>query len=270
MVYDVHDFDAEVIQRSYTQPVLVDFWAEWCMPCKMLSPILERLASQQESRWVLAKVDTEEHPQVASQFDVRGIPNVKLFVDGKAIAEFTGALPEYAVSQWLTRVLPSKSRASIERAREFIAAGDLAGARELLAEANLSDPDDQEVSVLLAQTLVFSDRPRASSLVERVDEPKHSELADAIRTLLHLLDVVDHPELLPDSHAKSLYWSAASDVKLKNFDSALGKFIDVIRTDRFFDDDGARKACIAIFKYLGEEHPITQKHRRQFGSALYV
>ena len=91
MAYDIQDFQKEVIEKSFDKPVLVDFWAEWCGPCKVLGPVLERLAEKYRDQWVLAKVNTEHFPQLAMQYNIRGIPNVKLFINGKVVDEFTGA-----------------------------------------------------------------------------------------------------------------------------------------------------------------------------------
>ena len=102
------------------------------------------------------------------------------------------------------------------------------------------------------------------------DEPRHAELREALGTLLRLLDVGNHPETLDLTPTKRQYLAAIADLRIQDFGEALEKFIDVILSDRYYDDDGSRKACRAIFKFLGEEHPITQKHRREFSSALYV
>ncbi len=123
--------------------------------------------------------------------------------------------------------------------------------------------------MLLAKILLFEDQKEANRLLQNVDGNLNNiELAEAISTLAALLK--RDKNSFVESDVKEKYLSAIADFQRKDFDSALAKFIDVIRTDRNYDDDGARKACIAIFKYLGEDHEITQKHRRDFGSALYV
>ena len=117
MSHEITDFTTDVLERSNSIPVLVDFWAAWCGPCRTLGPVLERLAEKQAGRWVLAKVDTEKFPQIAAQYGVRGIPNVKLFIKGKVVDEFTGALPERAVEQWLAKAVPGPHHAAQKSTR---------------------------------------------------------------------------------------------------------------------------------------------------------
>ncbi|MGA2622264.1 MAG: tetratricopeptide repeat protein [Bacteroidota bacterium] len=270
MPYDVSDFQKEVLERSFDIPVLVDFWAEWCAPCRMLSPVLEQLARQNIEKWVLAKVNTERLPDVASKYAVQSIPDVKLFVEGKIAGEFVGAQPEHVITQWLRKHLPSKLQGRIDLARTLIAEEREPDARKLLENIFAAEPENQEVKVLLAQLCLFDDPKTAADFVRDVEDPKFSELADAIRTLSRLVEIAVPLGDFPESISRQKYAEAVADVRSRQFDAALEKFIDIIRTDRYYDDDGSRKACIALFKFLGEEHEITRKHRRDFGSALYM
>lgn len=269
MNHEVKDFQKDVIEKSFEKPVLVDFWAEWCAPCRMIGPILEKLAEENRDNWELVKVDTDNNQEIAIQFGVRGIPNVKLFRNGKVINEFTGALPEPAIKEWLKKSVPGKFADQIEHAKILLNRGDFTTARVILEDIHRGDFNNSDVKVLLAKILLFDDFKEASRLVHNIDgKPENIELADAINTIADLLsrDEISFPE----SDVKEIYLSAINDIRKKDFDSALTKFIEVIRTERNYDNDGSRKACIAIFKYLGEDHEITVKHRRDFGRALYV
>lgn len=270
MAFDVHDFESEVVQRSHQIPVLVDFWAEWCAPCRMLSPVLEKLARQSIGEWALAKVNTEELPEVAAQYGIRSIPNVKLFYGGKVIGEFVGALPEPHVAQWLKKNLPSRNQSKIDEASLVIGARKLDKAQPLLEAVLAEEPANQQAIVLLARTYLFENPARAEQLAEHVDDPQYSEIADALKTLARLITLENDSNQLQDSPTKQQYLAAIADLRNQRFEGALEKFIDVIRSDRYYAEDGSRKACIAIFKLLGEEHPTTQKYRRDFSSALYV
>jgi putative thioredoxin len=269
MNYEVKDFQKDVIDKSFDKPVLVDFWAEWCGPCKLIGPILEKLAEENKENWELAKVDTDKNQEIAMRYGVRGIPNVKLFRNGEVINEFTGALPEPAIREWLKKSIPSKFADQIEHAKFLLNSGEVTTAGAILEDVHRGDINNSEVKVLLAKVLLFENQKEALRLIQNVDgDLNNIELVEALSALAALLN--RDKNSFPDSDVKEKYLSAIADIQRKDFGSSLSKFIDVIRTDRNYDDDGARKACIAIFKYLGEDHEITQYHRRDFGSALYI
>ena len=269
MNFEVTNFQKDVIEKSFNKPVLVDFWAEWCAPCKMIGPILEKLAEDNKDIWELVKVDTEKNQELSVQYGVRGIPNVKLFRNGEVINEFTGALPEPAIKDWLKKSIPSKFADQIEHAKILLKNGDILTAKVMLEEIHKGDVNNSEVKVLLAKILLFDNIKESKRLVENVDgNLSNIELAEAINTLAELLQRDSNSFGI--SEVRDKYLAAIVDIRKKDFDSALTKFIDIIRTDRSYDDDGARKNCIAIFKFLGEDNEITVRHRRDFGSALYV
>ena len=269
MNHEIMDFQKDVIQKSFDKPVIVDFWAEWCAPCRMIGPVLEKLADENKENWELAKVDTDKNQEIAAKYGVRGIPNVKLFRNGEVINEFTGALPEQAIKDWLKKSIPSKFANQIEKAKNILKNGDTITAKLILEDVHNGDINNNEVKVLLAKILLFDTPEEAKRLVKNVDgDLQNMEQAEAIYTLIEML--TRDANSFPNSRVKENYLSAIRNIKEQDFDSALNKFINIIREDRTYDDDGSRKACIAIFKFLGEENEITLKHRRDFGSALYV
>jgi putative thioredoxin len=269
-VIRVSDFQLDVIDRSRSVPVLVDFWAEWCGPCKMLGPVLERLADGADGRWVLATLDTEAHPRVAADWGIRSIPNVKLFVDGAVVNEFTGALPEHAVRQWLERAIPSTSAKTIAEARELLARGDAAAAETLLRPLIDAEPVSPEALILYARSILLNDPQKAAELVRGLEEPLFSDELETIAAVVRAGAIADGSAPLPASPVRDAYLAAARSMLAGDYDSALGGYVGIIREDRYYDDDGSRKACLAIFRLLGEEHEITLRHRRVFASALYV
>ncbi len=270
MAYDTDDFATDVIQRSHTVPVLVDFWAEWCGPCKVLGPVLERLADQSDGEWELAKLNTENHQDIAGQYGIRSIPNVKLFVDGEVVNEFAGALPEPRVVDWLKTAIPSKYRAQLAGARQLLTENGASGAIELIQTIVAAEPGNDEATVLLAQAFLGSDHRQAIEIVKIVEpNSKHYEAAEAIKSLAATFGSLDDEESLSDSPVKDDYIAAIRGVQSHAYEASLEGFLDVVRKDRQYDKDGARKAIIAIFKLLGEDHPLTGKYRRALSSALY-
>ena len=267
MSFELKDFQKDVIEKSSEIPVLVDFWAEWCGPCKVLSPILEKLAEKYKKQCMLVKINTDEYQQLAMEYGIRGIPNVKLFINGKVVNEFTGAMPENMIEDWLKKAIPGKYEKQIEEAEVLIDSNPEA-AKKILEMVLTNEEENEKAGLLLAKILVFEETHEALNIIKRLEgNLENTELAESIKTFSSLFNKVNS-ETLPESEVREKYISAINETKRKNFDQALVKFIDIIKTNRNYDDDGARKACIAIFKFLVEEHEITLRHRRDFGSAL--
>lgn len=269
------DFQRDVIEASYTTPIVVDFWAEWCGPCRMLGPVLESLSERARGRWRLVKVNVDAHPDVARAFNVRSIPMVMLFHEGKPVAEFMGALPEAQVVQWLDAYVPTEAAKALNEAKRLSERGDAAGAWSLLEEVVRKDPSNEEARVLLAELLFESDPDGAAKLVQ--DIPVEHPLGDRANTLRTLLRLMRSEEELTAIAAKSpdeaedwaKYLKGIEALKQRRYADALRAWIEVIRRNRELDDDGARKACVALFLWLGNEHEITQEYRPPFSSALY-
>jgi putative thioredoxin len=174
------------------------------------------------------------------------------------------------VLQWLKKNLPSRNQSMIDEANALIQEDNLDRAQPLLETILAEEPSNQQAKVLLARTYLFENPARAKQLTEQLDDPQCSEMSEGLKTLARLISLESDSDQLPDSPTKRQYLGAIADLRSQKFEAALEKFIEVIRTDRYYDDDGSRKACIAIFKLIGEEHPTTQKYRREFSSALYV
>lgn len=267
--YEVQNFQEDVLEASRTKPVLVDFWAPWCGPCRVLGPVLEKLAAEQPTAWTLVKVNTDAHPEVSMQYDIRGIPAVKLFVDGQVVDEFVGALPEYAVRQWLEQALPSEQKKLLAQAITARDAGEMDRAEGLLEAVLAAEPTNPQARVLLASLLVFRDHGRAATLAEAAAtaEPQFVQLGEAVQTLARLLTLDE--TRLPEEPGHDQYRDGLAALRTGDFAAALDHFIALLPLYRAYDDDGARKACLALFVLLGPEHPATRQYRRRFDMALY-
>ena len=260
--FEVQDFEQDVVLASEQQPVLVDFWAPWCGPCRVLGPIVEKLAQEPDTPWTLVKVDTDKHPDLSQRFGIRGIPNLKLFHRGAVVAELPGALPEHELREWLRQHLPSEEKEALWQALALLEQGKDTEALPLLQQAHAAGIP--EASVWLAQALVFDQPQQALDLLE------HAGLSDrenALRTLAQTL--LDVPLQGPASPAREPYAAGVEALRNRDFSAALDWLIQSVSLDKKYREELARKVVVAIFQFLGPTHPLTVEHRRAFSMALY-
>lgn len=261
-------FEKDVIEASSELPVLADFWAEWCGPCRALGPVLEELAAEADGVWRLVKVNVDENQEAAQAYGVQGIPACKLFHHGEVIGEFTGALPKPQVTQWLKDHLPSADKDAVARVDSLIETGQVDEARTILESHHQADPDQMDFALRLARLTFGGDPGKAVALVESIEigHPAYEE-ADAIRTLGKLAAQTDPSE---SGDGWRLYVEGNVALAEGDYGTALDRWIEAIAGGhRELDDDGPRRACIALFKLLGEQHELTQSRRRAFSSALF-
>lgn len=264
--HDVIDFQRDVIARSHELPVLVDFWAAWCAPCRMLGPVLERVAGSADGRWALAKVDTERFPEEAQRFGVMSIPNVKLFVKGEVVDEFVGALPETEVKRFLERAIPGPGSAAVDAARTRLANGDVTGARAALEAALSADPGNARARIALAELLLRSEPEAVEDMLAPLDD-EQGDRAEALRVLAHWLLQAGK---LPEGAAREPFLAALAAVRTGDWDAALDRVVATLRIQRGWAGGAARELGRAIYLLLGIEHPACEKHYRAFTGALYV
>jgi putative thioredoxin len=268
MSHDMHNFQSDVLDRSRQMPVLVDFWAEWCGPCKMLGPVVEKLANEAGGRWALVKVNTETHPELTAQFQIRGIPNLKLFHHGAVIAELGGALPEPQLRAWLVEHLPTPKREAMARARELLLAGRSAAAADLLRPLAAAHPEDAELAVLTARAVVFWDPPAAAALVAAL--PPASPWADGAALVLDFAAAFNSAEdfrQLPGGTLRDRYVAAVGRLRHEEFDAGLAGLIDLLLEKPGYDQGRALALGRAVFRHLGPRHPIAERHSRAFSMA---
>ena len=195
---------------------------------------------------------------------------MKLFVDGQIRDEFVGALPETQIVEWLHKAIPSKYEAQIEGARHLLTDNRPVDAREMLEFVVAAESDNYHALTLLAQTYLGSDPDQAVKIVENINLGSQGfEEADAIRTFAEMFKRAEYRDAFSHDAVRDLYTSSIAKVRSNDFVGALDGFIEVIKKHRNYDDDGSRKACIAMFKLIGEDHEITRKYRPMLGAALY-
>lgn len=271
MSHELQDFETQVRQRSKAIPVLVDFWAPWCGPCRTLGPVLEHMANQAHNRWELVKVNTEEHPELAAEFNIASIPAVKLFVNGEVKGEFVGALPDREIRRFLEKALPSPAAKQLAEAQRLLNEGANSAAAEQLEPVLTSEPGNLEARILMAQALLSINPERIGALVEPIGaDSEFAEKAKAVQTLARLAQLVTRPAELPQSKGREKYLAGITAVRSGDFEAALAAFIEVVERDKSYDNGGAKEACKAIFQLLGTRHPVVERSLRAFSSALHA
>ena len=272
---DDNNYEQVVLQGSHQVPVLVDFWASWCQPCKMLMPVLAKLADEYQGRFIVAKINTEEQQAIAGQFGIRSIPTVKLFRDGRPVDEFAGALPEQEIRDFLERHLPRASDGPVAKAAERLAAGDTEGALALLQEASAADPDNPRIVLGMAQvqatngdldgaeqsldqlTTEEQEKPEAKKLRAQLFFGRIAKTAGPAETVAR--HVAGHPH---DSEAR--YQLAAQQIVSNDIDGAIENLLLIVQNDRKFGDDAARLALLRLFDMLGDDPAIARYRARMF------
>lgn len=257
------DFQERVIDASHHTAVLVDFWADWCAPCRVLKPLLEKLAGEYGGRFILAKLNADQNKELVARYGVRGIPAVKAFVDGKVVDEFTGALPEAQIRAFINGLLPSPAEPIRIAAREARARGEPEVACSLLDDALQLDPDNEAAQLDLAELRIDMRHLDAARAILEAREHKARDLARlrALQARLKLRAAgsgVD-PEILTgriadDPNDLDARLQLASCLALaQDYVSALEQLLEIVRRDRHWQDDAARKSMLDLFTLLGSD-----------------
>ncbi|MBJ7534499.1 thioredoxin [Rhodomicrobium vannielii ATCC 17100] len=276
-------FVADVIEASHKVPVIVDFWAQWCGPCKQLTPILEKVVRASKGKVRLVKMNIDEHPEVAGQLQIQSIPAVFAFSQGQPVDGFMGALPESQVKTFVQRLIgpDADDAAGVEEAQRLFDEGDIAGAAQLYGAVLKNDRENADAIGGLSKCYVrLGDLARAEQVLSMT--PPAKQTAEAYLSAKAALELAKKAEPSADTAplekaiaANPRDWEARFKLALAlvakgKREDALDHLFEIVRKDRAWNDDAARQQLVELFEAWGPKDPLTQAGRQRLSSILFA
>ncbi len=262
---DESNFQTEVIERSKQVPVVVDFWAPWCAPCRLLTPILEKLAIEAGGAFILSRLNTEESPNIAMLFNITSIPNVKIFKDGRVIDGFVGALPESSIRATISKYAKTEIDKLFEKAKNNEEFGKYEDAKRVYTAILDIQPANTKAKLSLAKIFLReSNVNKAEDLIAAINEDTNE--------VINIKSFIKFAKNCGKEGNKNLdkKYSKASCLALEGkYEDALEQLLEIVMKDRGFRNDGARKAMLSIFNILGDGNELTKNYRKKLALVLF-
>jgi len=278
----MESFQQDVMEASAQTPVLIDVWAEWCAPCKQLTPVLEKLADEYKGAFRLAKVDADQQEQLTASLGVRGLPTVILVKDGQAVDGFNSALPESEVRQILEKhiEMPEDEESPYDKAHRLWEEGDIEAALAVLSEMNRSDPEDLKVLIDLAQLKAeLGDLETAEQVLESL--PAEEKMQHQAKQLAARIKFLKASAELPPIHEledaldkdpkdpNALHLLALHQILKENNAEAMELLIRLMQVDSKYKDEVAKTTLIELFDKLGNNNPDVRTYRRKLYTLMH-
>lgn len=280
MEVNAGDFYQNVVEASHKKVIVVDFWADWCAPCKVLGPLLDKVVATFGGRVILAKVNIEQNQELAVQYQVQSIPSVKIFSKGDVVEEFVGALPENQIASIIASVAGDENSEILHQADAYLDSGKLSEA-EALYKSVLAETADQSGALIgLARIAILNDDSnQAGDYLSQVSDM--DDRHDEVQSLMDILDFIkicsasggiENSITQAESNADDLeshYNLGCCYAANKSYDKALDSFLTVVKRDNHYGDGKARNAMLTLFTILGQDSDLTKKYRDLLARALF-
>jgi putative thioredoxin len=265
------DFELTVIARSHQIPVVVDFWAEWCGPCRIISPLLEKLAVEGKGAFLLARLDVDDNPVISSQYNVRNLPNIKAFRDGVVVDEFSGALPEPKVREFIRKVAPSEADRALAKAHSLLATRHWSQAEEAFRQAFEDQPKDGSVALGFVKALLAQGKGcEAVDLLENFPGGMEIATAEKLKPLANLLCEVEPTDPpIAESDLDAMFYQAGRLLARGQWEAGMDGLLELLRRAKKYRKGEPRLIVLGIFELLGEDDPRTREYRQELASVLF-
>lgn len=274
------NFQQVMVEESMQRLVLLDFWADWCAPCKALTPVLEKLANEYNGQVLLAKINADEQQAITAQFGIRSLPTVAIVKNGQPVDAFQGAEPESAIRERLSKHLPAPWEAPVREAQAFMEAGQYDEALVLLRDAYTQSGDLFEIGLLMADCYLHMKRAKeAAALLEgaSMEQQLHPHYKELMSRVELALEAAESPELRelqakfandPDNLELKLEL-AVQYYQAERYEDALQTILEILQVDKNYQEGGARKTMLDILNGLGKGDPLAAKYQRKLFTLLY-
>jgi len=264
------DFEYEVLAYSQNIPVVVDFWATWCAPCRVLGPLLEKLAHEAQGNFRLAKVDVDQNPNLAERYQVRSVPSVKAFKEGKLVSEFSGAVPEPRLREFIQNIAPSPTSLLMNKAQSLLAQNQIKNAELTFRKVLEQNPGNSNALLGLAKCLLLQGKSdECMEIITQFPASKDYQSAELLRPLCEALVRLDRTPSYPDDPLQAAYENSLRLAKKGNIEASMDGLLDVIRQNKQFQNGEARKVFLSLLELLGADHPSARQYRNELASVLF-
>lgn len=264
------NFEYEVINYSHNIPVVVDFWAEWCVPCKMMDPILRKITKDHEGDFRLARVNVDENQNLAMRYNIRGIPAVKAFRAGTIVAEFSGVQPETKIREFLREIIPSPMDLNLDKADSLLEAGKWLEAGKTWRQVLHEQPGHPKALLGLTKSLLATGQGKeARNILNSFPVSREFSSAQKLMPLAKIIS--QYNKLKPEANTpiEITFYHALRLVTLGNLPAAIDGILDVLRADKNFRDGEAKQVILGLFEILGPQNPLTRQYQSELASILF-